>query len=220
MKWILKYLTTVAFFLMILTPISSEALLIMEGTFVRDDRGTASDNSDDLLWLRDLSLFNNRTYEQQISEIGVYSAGGIDAGNWRMATPDDFQSIMDLPGNYRDIVSDIFLPSLVNDYYEYWLGRIDNENNVDPTHLLKGGYRLIESIDHPGSPGPWELLDNPDVYNSLADNSIGAWVVADALPASPVPEPSTITLLGISFSILYGYSTKKKKKINGFSRRV
>lgn len=95
------------------------------------------DDVSGLTWMKDLSKFTNRTYDEQITDIGVDTTAGIT--DWHMATHDEIVTLW--TGNSVYDIMPAFIPSLHEEFpipeipgysidYWDWVGRIDEESTT------------------------------------------------------------------------------------------
>jgi len=153
--------------------------------------GVTYDNQSDLYWVSDLSMFNNLTYDAQITAIENSTLGDFD---WHMASLDEMLSLW---GNYdpSELIAG-FSPSV----YDYYNGRYDSisTSNTD-SHLVA----MVRNINPPSK---YPLGNDYYVSDSLVSPNFGAWAVANT---APVPEPATMLLLGTGLIGLAGMGRKK-----------
>jgi len=172
----------------------------------RDDKGTQT-IYDDQYWIKDLNRFVGMTYDEQIAAIGNLDSQGLsNITSWHMAT---YSDILNLTNSYSwETIAGAFEPTTVgDDDYRHWVGRYD---------------RVLFVSSNPNPPYTYHYEVNISSYNGgnysgginvgTADHEVfpGAFVTAYALPA-PVPEPTTMLLLGTGIVGLFGFRRKFKK---------
>lgn len=141
------------------------------------------DDTNNIYWLADMSIFVNQTYGDQITNIGNHTytdPNNVVWDNWKMASLDEMNLLWAYSG--AEIV-DSFLPS-----------------KPGSTNIYSGRYDLAAGQGHTrawindyggGTIGKSNLYGHTIGDDSVYD-SIGAWVV------STVPVPSSFLLFGTS----------------------
>lgn len=209
------------FFFLLTIPISSYATLtsltdLNEDTVVYDDETG-------LYWYYDLSYFTNQTYTEVLSAIdNLNTEGYYGFSDWSIAS--------------QEVVLDLSSEFFIDDNYTLFesTGRITvNYTTEDGTIVsteatLYGG----RTESPPGSVASvdFRIFDIPVIasgeimYGVLSgtidgitydyyfkNESLGAWVVSNGGAAAPVPEPSTVLLLGFGIAGLAGARRKLNK---------
>jgi len=159
------------------------------------------DDDNELYWYLDLSAFINKTYGEQVDAIAALNTGGGYYGftDWHMANHTEIEGLF-TTYSFGDITS-AFDPTWSPDG-DWYTGRYDLSVPVDAHYTA-------------------EILLNPDdtlflstLLGSTADTTtepfIGAWVVSNG-SSVPVPEPSTMLILG--FGLVGIASVRRKMKI-------
>jgi len=175
------------------------AALSIEGNTVYDDVSKQ-------YWVRDLSMFNYQTYQQQLSTISSLNTGGGYSGlsNWHMATGSELGGLYNNNGNPLFNNFSKFNPVFQNSFSIYWSGRYDVPA-LGATHYYFSIGQDIYYYGDRSRPQFW--------YNYLSDQSqsIGAWVTASVLPTpdpTPTPIPPAFLLMG---SGLIGLAGMRKR---------
>jgi len=155
-------------------------------------------------WIRDLTMFNSRTYDEQITDIAALGGSpGVD-GPWHMATTSDMEELWSY--EFTDITA-YFLPTTLRyqepypgNEQDYWYARYDEGH--------RAGYHRIAIIrtDDPAPPIGWPLgvFEMPDSSNDLY---FGAWVASEVIP---VPVPSALLVGGIGLSMA-GWKLRRRR---------
>lgn len=191
--------------------VSYAALIPMDGIIF--------DNTNNVYWIRDMALFANQTYSQQIAGIAALNSDSDYSspawGSWQLATSAQIASLF----TYSDQeIINAFLPSYVqhqgtvgsaNENYVYiYNGRFDSIPSAG-NHSVA----VISFYDYVPPENPYDTIQR-STTGSMSDTesyiSIGAWVAAAATPTNAVPEPSTILLLGIGLACLAGSRRRRK----------
>lgn len=186
------------------SPVSSHSTLINLGIGItKDDKGTPN-HSDDQYWIRDINMFVGLTYDEQILAISNLDFQGVcGITKWHMATYTDILSLW----NYypTNDIANSFEATTEGSDYKHWKGRYDRVLNM-ATPNTPYTYHYEVNIDY----RPLTSGYNSGLNIGVADHEVfpGAFATAYA-KAAPVPEPSTVILLGTGLAGLVGISRKK-----------
>ena len=201
---------------------------VSNATLIDQDDGTIFDNVSGMYWYQNLNDFKDHNYSQMLSTIGSLTTGGF---SWHMATEADMDSLLDNVGE-QTLYGDETAPeaSQITDTFTY-------TSTLSTTTLYQGIWESVRA-DKPGCHGVMQIQTRPatesyvnddvdnyyfisginkDLLYSFVDKysnpNTGAWVttgVIDDGSSSPVPEPSTILLLGSGLAGLAFYRRKRK----------
>jgi len=178
----------------------------------QDDRGTTT-QGDDQYWVQDLNVFSDMTYDQQIIAISNLNYSGLTNVTWRMARYSDLLGLEELYPMWTTIseIADTFVPTGTSGGYPHWSGRYDrvfySSNPLDPNapYHYEANIWMTESIDLIYG---WGL--NIGTSDSIAAPQLGAFVVGSVQQPAPVPEPSTMLLLGAGLVGFIGFRRFRK----------
>lgn len=181
----------------------SSATLVKVG-----DSPMAYDPVTNLYWFTDLSLLNNKNYQQQQAIIASLSVAGYSG--FHMAGLQEITSLLAAVTTTADLAS--FDPTSIithspAEQTEYlWTGRVDNLQSVSPEGLaVRQFYTFMAqpSLSDLISCGHSNLSDDSSFLPGEGV-SLSAWVVCSKDP-EPVPEPGSLALLVIGVAALIGY---------------
>jgi len=163
------------------TPVTQAALINMNnGTdFV------VYDDVNDQYWISDLSMFVEQTYSEQldsISDLNTLSGEYFGLSDWHMATNQEMTDLWD----YSAVeLRDAFVPIYFNANYQVYEGRYE-----------QGSLQYMAVMRDLGVGGLFKYpLGEGSVSETLSESFMGAWVTTAFTP-NPVPEPTTMLLLG------------------------
>jgi PEP-CTERM motif len=175
-------------------------------TLVDNGNGVIWDDSSNLYWMQDLSIFANQDYSTQLSNISTY--GGSTGADWYMASGLEISTLWSYS---KEEITSMFTPTYMSgvpsNERTYYKGRYNEEDILSVGHLvasIEGGIgRLIKSNLGVSGRG---------YFDNVTYSSIGAWVVYEGSNPSPTPEPATMLLFGTGLAGLVGSRIRKKKK--------
>jgi len=156
-----------------------------QATLVNFGNEVVYDDVADKSWIYDLSMFANKTYDEQNSAINTLVFAECD--NWHMANRDEMEGLWSAMG--------LGLDEFPNDKVAFYFGPSLGENRIGRYDYIPvwDDYCAIAGTDY-------ELRSSMPYFIALkdADEKYGAWVAANGL----VPEPTTILLFGLGSLIL------------------
>jgi PEP-CTERM motif len=181
------------------------------------------DNVANKYWFRDLSLFPDKTYDEQITLIDSHSFTHEYRDGWRMANSSEYNRLL---SNGVPSIMAFFAPTTIQinqnntaQNIKYYRGRLHDDVSDEMNTVVGFFYKNYW-------PGTGINYYSPVVTSeSTANIYYGAWVVADALHdtlepkwiaaqanPTPTPEPATILLLGTGVIGLVGIRNRKKRR--------
>jgi hypothetical protein len=176
---------------LLLTGTASADLIVYEyvpGQKVTHDTVTGN------YWIWDLTMFTDKSYAQQISDIAGLGTYGNIAGGWHMATADE-KALLAGTGQISTGFNPTIdaLPSTAT-----WRGRYDEPSGGEEHMVFSLTYTLAFGWSGFDLPFPDSLSDEP---------TIGAWVTTSA---ALVPLPGAVVLGGIGLSVA-GWKLRKEQ---------
>jgi hypothetical protein len=183
---------------LLLTGIAPATLIVKE--YIPGQKVTLDTNTGNH-WIWDLSLFTNKTYGQQISDIAGLGTYGNIGGGWHMADLAEMgplwsYSFTEISGAFN--TSDVFVLDPGDWYHIYWSGRYDDPTPVGTAHYV--GTLFEERIY---STSTFITIKSPLGVESYPDSTLlpqlGAWVTTDA-PVVPAPGAIILGTLGLSLA--------------------
>ncbi len=161
--------------------------------------GTIFDDVSKLYWQQDVSLWIEMTYDEQISDINENFIGS------HMATSAEISSLW---LNSASDIFETFYPTVEGQYDEWIIGRYNTptDASVADSHFVGEGYHF-----KPNEALYLNPLGTSSILDDTSDSAYGAWVVT-AGSSVPVPEPSTLLIVGTGLAGLVGTRIRKKKK--------
>jgi hypothetical protein len=153
-------------------------------------------------WISDLTMFTQMTYDELLVHIDLMNAemyGGVDG--WYLASLAEVEALAAEIQTLNDAYT--FEPVAGFPGYNEWFGRVNDVYPQDPPAHYGIGWA--------DSFGTLTDLATVERWDDIQYFYVGAWVATEAEPVAPVPEPSTMLLLGSSLLGLVGFKRKVKK---------
>lgn len=205
---------------LLLSPSKSSATLI---EFSDLSGHVIYDNAAQHYWYWDLNAFVNQNYFQQLASIEqLNKANYFGISTWHLASFHEIWSLVD-----TNIFAELLMfgpsyirpPTSTGETYAMWLGRVDAPQ-FGNSHLT---IEYRKDLSKPISPEMYDFsyshsggVDwagfNPS--DDIAYNFVGAWITSDKIGPQPVPEPSSILLVGSGVAGLVVIRHKRKSKRN------
>ena len=154
-------------------------------------------------WIWDLSMFTNKTYDEQITDIAALGSYGGISSAWHMAT----RSEMDLLWGYSGVeLSAAFNQSFENINTIEWIGRYDEPGpGLTPEHYEAILYYIKQS-----SVTIKSILGDVYITDDIFTSHVGAW--ATTSDSVVIPAPSALVLSVIGLTSLLGARRRRRRQ--------
>ncbi len=177
------------------------------------------------IWYRDVAAFTSQGYSQQLDSISsldryydINGDGSTDTLTWNMASHSD---VLDLVSNYQ-------LDNGINrnDFMEHFYGRREYLGNLGWEDTIEGRFAGTEDeygifrLQHLFSYLRNDYYESGETHVSgltsfpIGLSVWGAWATAEVeyADAEPIPEPTTVVLLGIGLVGFAGAEVRRRRK--------